>query len=54
MRQYRQLSDQTKAKISMSMKGKTKSFTHRENISNGLRNYWKTVPDKPSEEKAGF
>lgn len=52
-REYRQLSDLTKAKISQSMKGKSKSFTHREAISNGLKNYWTTVPDKPTEEKVG-
>lgn len=53
MRKYRQLSDVTKAKISQSMKGRTKTPTHRENISNGLRVYWKSVPDRPTEEKAG-
>ena len=53
MREYRQLSDQTKAKISQSMKGRSKSFTHRENISNGLKNYWQTVPDKPTDKKVG-
>ena len=53
MREYRQLSDITKAKISQSMKGKVKSPTHKENISNGLKNYWQSVPDKPTEEKAG-
>lgn len=47
-RQYRELSDETKAKISQSMKGKSKSFTHREAISNGLKDYWKTIPNKPT------
>ena len=28
-RQFRELSDETKAKISMAMRGKSKSFTHR-------------------------
>lgn len=52
-RQYRQLSDETKAKISQAMKGKSKSFTHKENISNGLKNYWTTVPSNPTKEKVG-
>lgn len=50
-RKYRELSDETKAKISMAMKGKSKSFTHKTNISNGLKDYWKTVPNKPTNEK---
>lgn len=50
-RRFRELSDETKAKISMAMKGKSKSFTHKENISNGLKDYWKTVPNKPTSEK---
>lgn len=48
-RQFRELSDETKSKISMAMKGKSKSFTHKENISNGLKNYWKTIPNKPTK-----
>lgn len=53
-RQYRELSDETKAKISQSMKGKSKSFTHREAISNGLKDYWKTIPNKPTtNDKVG-
>lgn len=51
MRQFRELSDETKAKISMAMKGKSKSFTHKENISNGLKDYWKTIPNKTTNEK---
>lgn len=44
-RQYRQMSDETKAKISQSLKGRSKSMSHKENISNGLINYWKSIPD---------
>lgn len=47
---YRELSDLTKAKISQSMKNKGKSDTHKQAISNGLKEYWKTVPNKPKEE----
>ena len=51
MRQFRELSDETKNKISMAMKGKSKSYTHKENISNGLKDYWKKIPNKPTSEK---
>ena len=47
IRKFRELSDETKAKISQSMRGKSKSFTHRERISTSLKNYWKTIPNKP-------
>ena len=50
MRQYRELSDMTKQKISQAMKGKTKSTTHKEAISNSLKDYWKTVPNKPAQK----
>lgn len=50
MREYRQLSDMTKAKISQSMKGRTKTPTHRENISNGLKSYWQTIPNKSTSD----
>lgn len=50
-RQYRELSDETKQKISMSMKGRSKSFTHKENISQGMRNYWSQIPNRPFEDK---
>lgn len=49
-RQYRELSDETKAKISQSMKGRSKSFTHKEAISNSLKSYWKTIPNKPTAD----
>lgn len=52
-RQFRELSDETKAKISQSMRNKSKNSTHKENISNGLKNYWTTVPNKPTNEKVG-
>lgn len=52
-RQFRELSDETKAKISQSMRNKSKTSTHRENISNGLKNYWTTVPNKPTNEEVG-
>lgn len=48
-RQYRELSDETKQKISASSKGKSKSFAHREHLSQSLKNYWRTIPNKPQQ-----
>lgn len=47
-RQYRELSDVTKMKISQAMRGRSKSTTHREAISNGMKEYWQGVPSRPS------
>lgn len=43
---YRELSDETKEKIAQSMRGKSKTFAHREHISNALRKYWEGIPNK--------
>lgn len=43
-RQYRQLNDTTKQKISQSLRGRTKSATHTQAISNGLKKYWAQYP----------
>ena len=47
-RQYRELSDMTKFKISQTMKGRSKSDSHREAISNGMKSYWQGVPSRPT------
>ena len=46
-RQYRELDDATKQKISASTKGKSKSETHKQHISQSMKDYWKTIPNKP-------
>lgn len=48
-RLYRELEDITKLKISQALKGRSKSTSHKENISQGLKNYWKTVPKRENE-----
>lgn len=48
-RQYRQLDDATKQKISQSLKNRSKSMSHKGNISNGMKEYWKGVPNKPND-----
>ena len=49
-RQYRQMDDATKQKISQSLKGRSKSYSHVENIRQGLKNYWETIPNKPKDD----
>lgn len=49
-RQYRELDDETKQKIRLKLQGRSKTDTHRENISNGMKEYWKTIPNKPKDE----
>ena len=44
------MDDLTKMKISQSLKGKGKSTTHKENISAGMKHYWKQIPNKPTNE----
>ena len=46
-RQYRQLSDETKNKISTSAKNKPKSEEHKRRIQQSMLRYWQTVPNKP-------
>ena len=46
-RQYRQLSDETKNKISTSTKNKPKSTAHKQHIQQSMLRYWSTVPSKP-------
>ena len=46
-RKFRELSDETKEKISASTMGRPKTSQHRANISKGMQAYWKTIPNKP-------
>lgn len=48
-RLYREMDDTTKMKISQALRGRGKSSTHKENISNGLKHYWQSVPNKPTD-----
>lgn len=45
-RQFRQLSDETKQKISNSSKGKTKSYSHKQHISQSMKDYWSRIPSR--------
>ena len=43
-RKFRERDEVTKMKISNSLRNRTKSATHRQAISQGLKNYWEGVP----------
>lgn len=47
-RQFRQLSNQTKQKISQSMVNRPKSDVHKANLSKSLKAYWEKIPNKPT------
>ena len=47
-RQYRQLSDETKNKISNSNRNKPKTEIQKQRIRQAMIQYWKTVPNKPN------
>ena len=44
---YRELDAETRQKISVSSKGKAKTSSHKEHISQAMKKYWSTVPSKP-------
>lgn len=50
MRQFRELSDETKRKISTSMVNRPKSDQHKQNISKSMKEYWQTIPNKPQTD----
>ena len=45
-RQYRELSDATKQKISKATTRKPKSESHKEHISQAMKRYWAGIPSK--------
>ena len=48
-RQYRELSDETKQKISNSSRNIPKSDQHKQHISQGMKDYWQNVPNRPDD-----
>ena len=55
-RQFRDMEDDVKQKISQSLKNRGKSSEHAQKISDSMKRYWKTVPPKPKpsdEESSG-
>lgn len=53
-REFRQLSESTKKKISNSLKGKTKSDRHKANIRESLLKYWQTIPSQNNGTNTNF
>ena len=49
-RQWRELEDSTKEKISKALRGKSKSSFHKENIRRSMLDYWRTVEHKPNQD----
>ena len=48
-RQYRNLRDDTKKRISQSLQGRTFSDSHKQAISNAMKVYWSTIPYRDEE-----
>ena len=49
MRIYRQMDDATKLRISQKLRGRSMSETHKQAISDSMKVYWSTIPNKPFE-----
>lgn len=46
MRYYRELNNTTKQRISQALRGRSKTDTHKEAISNSMKKYWAAIPSK--------
>jgi hypothetical protein len=45
------MDDATKLRISQRLRGRSMSETHKQAISDGMKAYWKTIPNRPIENK---
>ena len=52
MRKERKRSEETKRKISESMKGRKRSEEERKKISEGMKKYWESIPYEITEKKS--
>ena len=48
-REFRDLRDDTKMRISQSLRGRSHSETHKQAISNAMKAYWSTIPYRDEE-----
>ena len=48
-RTSRKLSEETKQKISIALRGKPKTEQHRQSLSAALIQYWATIPEEENE-----
>lgn len=46
-RQWREVDDATRERISRSTQGKSKSEQHKQRISQAMKDYWGQVPHRP-------
>lgn len=49
MRIYRQMDDTSKLRISNRLKRRSLTDSHKQAISDGMKAYWATIPNKPNE-----
>lgn len=47
-REFRQLDDATKLRISQTLRGRSMSDSHKQAISDSMKAYWSTIPSKPA------
>lgn len=45
-REFRELSDETKRKISQSSSNKPETDSHKQHISQAMKRYWRSVPHR--------
>jgi hypothetical protein len=50
IRKDRSVSPDVRQKISQSLRGRSKSFNHRQNISNGVKKYWEQIPKSNNDD----
>ena len=48
-RKFRDLRDDTKMRISLSLRGRSFSDSHRQAISDAMKAYWSTIPYRDEE-----
>ena len=48
-REFRNLRSDTKMRIAQSLKGRTFSDSHKQAISDAMRQYWSTIPYRDDE-----
>ena len=49
-RKFRELNADTKQRISQALKGRGLTDKYKQAISDGMRAYWSTIPNKPNNE----
>lgn len=48
-RVFRQMDNATKLRISQRLKGRSMTDSHKQAISDSMKAYWATIPNKPTE-----